>query len=516
MNPFQMIKDYWENFSTNQKIIYSILSATFVFLLIFLIALNLRPNYQVLISGVDEQQGGKIIAKLEELNIPYKVGPGGSIMVPEKYNKYELWMKLALNGVLGNQIQGYELLQKQNFGATSYDKQVNYQIALEGELSRSISTMKGIQYARVHIVMPSRTYYTPADKSKPTASVLLFLEPGANIDSGQVKAIMDFVAGAVQNLDPKDVKVVDNNSRNLSAQVISEGNIADAATKFDLKRKIEEYYTQKIENKLQQVFGVGAIVVIPEVELNWQKIEEESRKVQPVNKTAGLIVSEQKESEEKYSTSGTSNIPGVDSNVPPYTTQTPDNQGSDTYKTLKTITNYDFNEIYQKVTDDKNGEIAEKSITVFIDLDKSPIPENDTTKAQIKSAISTATGATPSNINILFTKFNKELEAEYQKIVQQTERARTITVITIISVIFIIVLVLLIIGIINLNKKRKARKTILERKKKLEEAATRAIEEIEPEITEVTEDQKVFEKLTKIVDQSVDDVVEILKYWINQ
>ncbi|WGS65956.1 flagellar basal-body MS-ring/collar protein FliF [Marinitoga aeolica] len=516
MNPFQMIKDYWENFNTNQKIIFSVITLTVIFLLIFLIVLNLKPNYQVLISGVDEKQGGRIISKLEELNIPYKVGPGGSIMVPEKYNKYELWMKLALNGVLGNQVQGYELLQKQSFGATSYDKQVNYQIALEGELSRSISTMKGIQYARVHIVIPSRTYYTPAEQSKPTASVLLFLEPGATIEPNQVKAIMDFVAGAVQNLDPKDVKVVDNNSRNLSAQVISEGNIADAATKFDLKRKIEEYYTEKIENKLQRVFGMGAVVVIPEVDLNWQKIEEESRKVQPVNKNTGLVVSEQKESEEKKALSGTSNVPGVNSNVPPYTTQTPDNQGTDTYKTSKTITNYDFNEIYQKVTDDKNGEIAKKSITVFIDLDKSPIPENDTTKAQIKSAISTATGATPSNINILFTKFNKEMETEYQKIIQQSERAKTITVITIISVIFIFVLILLIIGIINLNKKRKARRTLIERKKKLEEAATKAIEEIEPEVSEVTEDQKAFEKLTKTVDSSLDDVIEILKYWINQ
>ncbi|KLO23142.1 flagellar basal-body MS-ring/collar protein FliF [Marinitoga sp. 1155] len=516
MGFFQTIKDYWENFSPNQKIIYSIIIATVIFLLTILIILNLRPNYQVLISGVDEQQGGKIISKLEELNIPYKVGPGGSIQVPEKYNKYELWMKLALNGVLGNQIQGYELLQKQSFGATSYDKQVNYQIALEGELSKSISTMKGIQYARVHIVLPARTYYTPAEQSKPTASVLLFLEPGATIDSAQVKAIMDFVAGAVQNLDPRDVKVVDNNSRNLSAQVISEGNIADAATKFDLKRKIEEYYTEKIENKLQRVFGMGAIVVIPEVELNWQKIEEEARKVQPVNKNTGIIVSEQKESEERKNFSGISNVPGVDSNVPPYTTQTPDNQNGDTYKTSKTITNYDFNEIYQKVTEDKNGEIAQKSITVFIDLDKSPIPENETTKAQIKSAISTATGATPANINILFTKFNKDLESEYQKIIQQSERAKTITAITIISVIFIFVLILLIIGIINVNKKRKARKTLIERKKKLEEAASRIIEEIEPKTTEISEDQKIFEKLEKTVDQSLDDVVEILKYWINQ
>nr|WP_129408449.1 hypothetical protein [Marinitoga lauensis] len=105
MNPFQMIKDYWENFNTNQKIIFSVITLTVIFLLIFLIVLNLRPNYQVLISGVDEKQGGRIISKLEELNIPYKVGPGGSIMVPEKYNKYELWMKLALNGVLGNQVQ---------------------------------------------------------------------------------------------------------------------------------------------------------------------------------------------------------------------------------------------------------------------------------------------------------------------------------------------------------------------------------------------------------------------------
>jgi flagellar M-ring protein FliF len=516
MNIFQMIKDYWNNFSTNQKILYSVITIIVLFLIIFLIVLNLRPNYQVLISGVDEQQGGKIISKLEELNIPYKVGPGGSIQIPEKYNKYELWMKLALNGVLGNQVQGYELLQKQNFGATSYDKQVNYQIALEGELSRSISTMKGIQYARVHIVMPTTTYYTPADKSKPTASVLLFLDPGANIDPSQVKAIMDFVAGAVRNLDPKDVKVVDNNSRNLSAEVLSEGNIADAATKFDLKRKIEEYYTDKIENKLQRVFGMGAIVVIPEVDLNWQKIEEETRKVQPVNKSSGIIVSQQTESEEKTSSSGTSNIPGTDSNIPPYTTQTPDNQGFDTYKTSKSITNYDFNEIYQKVTNDKNGEIATKSITVFIDSDRSPIPQNDTTLAQIKSAISTATGATPSNINILFTKFNKDLESEYQAIQKQAQRARFMTVVIIISIIFVVILGLLIYGVIIIKKKSRARKTLLERKKKLEEAATSIIEEIEPEITEVTEEQKTFEKLLNTVDQSLDDVVEILKYWINQ
>lgn len=516
MNIFQVIKDYWNNFSTNQKIMYSILLGTFILLLIFLLVLNLRPNYQVLISGVDEQQGGKIISKLEELNIPYKVGAGGSIQIPEKYNKYELWMKLALNGVLGNQVQGYELLQNQGFGATSYDKQVNYQIALEGELSKTISTMKGIQYARVHIVMPSRTFYTPADQSKPTASVLLFLEPGATIDTSQVKAIMDFVAGAVQNLDPNDVKVVDNNSRNLSAQVISEGNIADAATKFDLKRRIEEYYTEKIENNLQRVFGVGAIVVIPEVDLNWQKIEEESKKVQPVNKTSGIIVSQQSESEERTSSSGTSSVPGTDSNIPPFTTQTPDNQGNDIYKTSKSIVNYDFNEIYQKVTEDKNGEIANKSITVFIDLDKSPIPENETTKEQIRSAISTATGATPNNINILFTRFNKELESEYQNIIQQSQRAKTITVMIIISILIVIILILLIMGIITINKKRKSQKILSERKKKLEEAATRVIEEIEPEHVEVSEEQKVFEKLANIADNNTDDVVEILKYWINQ
>ncbi|WP_129408447.1 hypothetical protein [Marinitoga lauensis] len=106
-----------------------------------------------------------------------------------------------------------------------------------------------------------------------------------------------------------------------------------------------------------------------------------------------------------------------------------------------------------------------------------------------------------SNINILFTKFNKELEAEYQKIVQQSERAKTITVITIISVIFMFVLILLIIGIININKKRKARRTLIERKKKLEEAATRLLKKLNLKFQRLLKIKKHLKNLRKLLIQ---------------
>src|SRR5690606_27670361 len=113
-----------------------------------------------------------IIQKLEEMEIIYKVDSAGNIYVADQ-NVAELRMKLASQGIIGFNVQGYELLREQGFGATSYDKQVNYQIALEGELTKSISSLQGIKAARVHLVIPPRTYYQVGDNPEPSASILL-------------------------------------------------------------------------------------------------------------------------------------------------------------------------------------------------------------------------------------------------------------------------------------------------------------------------------------------------------
>ena len=146
-------------------------------------------------------------------------------------------MKLASEGVLGNNSRGYELLQNQGFGATSFDKQVNYQIALEGELERSISAITGVSFARVHLVIPPKTYYTVGDNAIPKASVMISLATGAQITQEQVKGIVELISGAVQGLEPKNVRVVDNYSRDLSSSIYND-DMGSANTKFQMKQML--------------------------------------------------------------------------------------------------------------------------------------------------------------------------------------------------------------------------------------------------------------------------------------
>ncbi len=182
----QQIRDWWKNLEDRKKRNYIVLLITVVALIVFFSILLSRKNYEFFIGGLDQANAGNIVTKLEEMGVEYKVDDFGNIYVANQ-NVSELRMRLASEGSLGYNLQGYELLQNQGFGATSYDKQVNYQIALEGELSRSIASMDSVQSARVHLVIPPRTYYQVGESPKPSASVLLVLNPGASVTSSKLK-----------------------------------------------------------------------------------------------------------------------------------------------------------------------------------------------------------------------------------------------------------------------------------------------------------------------------------------
>ncbi|MDI3473530.1 MAG: flagellar M-ring protein FliF, partial [Thermotogaceae bacterium] len=165
------IQERWKNYTTSQKILIigSVLSVLIV--LIALLSIGLKTNYVILVKNLSEREAGVIIQKLEDMGIPYKAESGGTILVPDSVNVYSVRMKLATEGVLGSISRGFEILDTQPFGSTSFDKQVRYQVALQGELERTISSLEAIKTARVHLTIPKYTYYVRGDSSKPKASV---------------------------------------------------------------------------------------------------------------------------------------------------------------------------------------------------------------------------------------------------------------------------------------------------------------------------------------------------------
>jgi flagellar M-ring protein FliF len=507
----ERIRQWWNSQDKNRKTIYISIASALLIIIIITVILSTRITYKFLMGGVTEANGGRIINTLEEMGIKYNVNPNGSIYV-DYGNVEELRMRLATQGVLGGTNQGYELLQNQGFGATSYDKQVNYQIALEGELSNTISSMSGVEYAKVHLVIPPRTYYQVDENSVAKASVLLMLENGYTLKQEQIKGIVNFLTGSVQGLTQENVKVVDNYSNNLTDQ-LGNSEIGSADSKFQLKAEIEEYYSKKVEQNLQSVFGLGNVVVISEINLNWEKLEEEARTVEPVVDENGIILSEQTQTES--SSSGSSGAaPGTTSNIPPFTYET-ENSTGEFYNSSNTIRNYDVNEIYRKTVQDKSGDISDKSITVFIDFANANITETDELRTQISKAVSTAVGTVDQNITILSMAFNRTAEtqrAQYQEELEQRNK-RIIMIVTII--ISVIVITFLLYIFTKIIKKRRTYKFIEERKRKLENRVQEIVSEEEEEVEEYTPSQEAQRKLEDIVKNRPDDVAEIIKLWLN-
>jgi flagellar M-ring protein FliF len=510
---FKKILNWWNSQTPKYKKIFILGSFAVIILIILTTTMILRPNYKFFITGTSEQASGDLLRQLEEMSIKYRVSSGGTIYVNYK-DVDALRMKLASDGVLGGNMRSYDLLSSQGFGATSYDKQVNYQIALEGELSRSISTIKGVRHARVHLVIPPRTYYTTTEENKATASVLVLMDTGAQLTTEQIRGIVNFVAGAVQGLEVREVKVVDNFSRDLTSSLFLDDQVGSAQSRLEMKKQVERYYSSKVQESLQSVFGFGNVVVISEINLDWTKLEQEERLVTPVNKTEGIILSQQQEIEESTS-SGTAGAVGTDSNIPPYTYQSPEN-GDDFYRRSTTITNYDVNELYRRTVQDRTGEISDKSFTVFIDFINANIPENDTSRQQISNAISTAVGANMNSISVLSLQFNRDIENMRLEIEEEQVRRQKLMIFVFVLILTVVIVTFLVFLIVSYLRKRRTRLIIRARELELENRVKQEVSQLkEDKVEEFNPSKERQKQLEEIVDSRSEDVAEILKMWIS-
>src|SRR5437763_1568931 len=154
---------------------------------------------------------------------------------------------------------GYKLLDKQRITTSEFTQHVNYQRALEGELSKTIGAIDGVGAATVHLVIPQQDVFS-ADTNKPSASVLVQNLPGKTLGAGQVQAIVHLVSSSVEGLNPDDVSVADAKGNLLSAP----GDGGDAAAgdaRSSQTRGYEDQLSKSLQDMLTQVIGPNHAVV---------------------------------------------------------------------------------------------------------------------------------------------------------------------------------------------------------------------------------------------------------------
>ena len=145
--------------SQRQKVAGAAALALVIALLAGVLLWNRAPEYGVLFSNLDERDGGQIIAALGQQNVPYRMSANGSAILVPQAQVHETRLRLAAEGLPKGGLAGFELMDGQKLGISQFNEQVNYQRALEGELSRTVQAIDAVANARVHLAMPKQTAF---------------------------------------------------------------------------------------------------------------------------------------------------------------------------------------------------------------------------------------------------------------------------------------------------------------------------------------------------------------------
>lgn len=364
----------------NQRIMIGAVGALVVAGLVAALMFSRQPDYRVLFSNLSDKDGGAIVAQLASMNVPYKYTEGGgAIMIPAD-RIHDVRLKLATQGLPKGAVSGFEIMENSKFGITQFQERVNYQRALEGELTRSIMGLSAVQNARVHLALPNQNGFF-REQQKPSASVLLTLYPGRMLDRTQIAGIVHLIASSVPEMLPSAVSVLDDSGKLLSQAPNPDESPVDIQ-QLMYQQQLEKQYTQRILDILEPVVGKGNVKAQVTAELDFSRSESTSEIHAPNQGQAPSAVRSQQVLEaigEKEPVPPTG-VPGAVSNQPPQTAAAPINGAAPVLQAAnaensniltipgskrESVTNYEVDKTI-KVTRSSTGTIKRMTAAVVV------------------------------------------------------------------------------------------------------------------------------------------------------
>lgn len=281
-----------------------------------------QPDYRPLLGSMAGMDANQVMETLTAADISYTVEPNSGALLVKANDLARARLKLASAGIAPTDSNiGFEILDKeQGLGTSQFMEATRYRRGLEGELARTVSSLNNVKGARVHLAIPKSSVFV-RDERKPSASVLVELYPGRNLEPSQVMAIINLVATSVPELTKSQITVVDQKGNLLSdQQELTE--LSMAGKQFDYSRRMESLYTQRVHNILQPVLGSGRYKAEVSADVDFSAVESTSETFNP---DQPALRSEQSVSEQRQSSLGPQGVPGALSNQPPGPATAPEN-----------------------------------------------------------------------------------------------------------------------------------------------------------------------------------------------
>jgi flagellar M-ring protein FliF len=245
-------------------------AAAAVAILFLLVVMNFasKPSYSTLMTGLDPAQTGKITTALDAKGIGYELQNGGTALAVQSSQTSQARIALASGGLLGNHQPGFELLNSQQLGASTFQQQITYQRALEGQLDGTIQQIQGIDAAQVNLVLPNPQAQLFADNSQ-AASASVLLSGATALDSSTVRGIAQLVASSVPGLQTNKVTIMNGAGQPLWP-ISQDGAGGASMSKQAAQAQYDATMAAQVNAMLTQTLGPGKaqVVVNADVDAN--------------------------------------------------------------------------------------------------------------------------------------------------------------------------------------------------------------------------------------------------------
>lgn len=378
----------WNSLSLNQRVAVIGVLITAVLALGILWLTRPSERYEIAFARLPSEDAAAIVEELRVRGIPYELSSDGTTIRVPADQVASVRLDAASMGLPKGGSNGFELFDQASWGLTDFTQRVNYQRAMEGELQRTIARIDAVEAARVHIVIPEESLFI--EQTQPTtASVVLKLKPGRELTDTQIKGITHLVSGAVPNLDPENLTIVDSAGNPIWAGNEGTSSLAGLDEQFRLQQAYEANLERQLQTLVNPIAGVGHAVVRVNATLNWDERSSQNEIFSP-DGTQPQIRSQQERTEMSTGTTALpGGVPGVDTNVQTFQE---DNVGAgQNQSSLRDVTtNYEISRRIEQTTQ-APGQLQRLSVAVVLDG-----KQVDPAVAQeIQNVVSAAAGLVP-------------------------------------------------------------------------------------------------------------------------
>ncbi len=476
------------------------------------------PSYAPLFSNLASSDASAVIEELDSKGISYKLSNGGNTIMVPREQVYSTRISLSGDGLPTASEGGYSLLDNQSISTSQFQEQTDFKRAMEGELSKTIEAIDGVDAAVVHLAIPQKQVF--ADQQDPTtASVLVSTRAGMTMEPEQVQAIVNLVSSSVDGLKEDKVTVADSTGKVLSAPG---GSAGSTATQSQQVQDFESRMSGEVQAMLDRVLGTGNTAVQVTADLSFDKTTTQSTRY--YGNPIALSESTSKEVLQggDPTTPTYGGVVGPDSNMDP----TGNSSSGSSYEKTSGMADNGVNNTIETREAAPGGV---NSLHVGVVIDTRSLGGTDPTAVQnlVASAlgIDQARGDTIEVTAMPFDRTAEAAAAEELKASQAADKkAQTMTLVRNGGLVGIVALMILVAWI-QARRRAKARAEATSyvvdqlRRDALERANHAAIEPpnaamLALESAEPDETTEIREEIAALVERQPEDVAALLRGWL--